>query len=287
MSITTLLAAIGGGAFGAIIGALPSFIMTGIIVIAGVAVAMAGGADVLIGNVGFGPYFGPHISFAGGVAATVFAANKAKKLDSGANILPSLAQFGDYRIILVGGVFGGLGYLVHYLYSGVLKIPTDTVALTVFTLGVLSRLAFGNTKITGNYEKDEKRKYISSGSDLLCVISLGGFIGLLTGGVGGMMAQAGVDISLFHVLAFGIAAVTLIFTQTGFGCPGTHHIAITSALACVMTQGQILPAVITGIAAALLGDFAQKTFNDHGDSHIDSPAFAIMILTAVLMAIYG
>lgn len=285
MDVITLLAAIGGGAFGAIIGALPSFIMTGFIVIAGVAVAMSGGPDVLIGNVAFGPYFGPHISFAGAVAATVFAANKAKKLDAGANILPSLAQFGNWQIILVGGVFGGLGYLVHYLYSSVLKIPTDTVALTVFTLGVLARIAFGNTKVTGNYDKPEKRKFISTGNDLVFVLVLGASIGLLTGGVGSMMAKAGLDISLFHVLAFGIAAVTLIFTQTGFGCPGTHHIAITSALACVVTQGQILPAVITGAVAALMGDFAQKTFNDYGDSHIDAPAFTIMILTAVLLAI--
>lgn len=210
MNILALIGAIGGGAFAAAIGALPAFIMTGFIAVAGVAVAMSGGTDVLIGNIAFGSYFGPHISFAGGVAAAVFAANKVKKLDAGGNILPSLAQFGDYKILAVGGLFGGLGYLVQYLYGSVLKIPTDTVAMTVFTLGVISRLTFGKTGLTGKYEGEGKRQYIAQGSELIFVITLGAVIGTMTGGIGAAMASAGLDISNFHVLAFGIAAIIMM-----------------------------------------------------------------------------
>ncbi len=68
-----LLAAFGGGVFGAAIGGQPAFIFTGFMVMIGVANSLAGGGFDFLGNVAFGPVFGPHISFAGGAAAA-FAA---------------------------------------------------------------------------------------------------------------------------------------------------------------------------------------------------------------------
>lgn len=60
MNIFALIASFGGGAFAAGIGALPAFIMTGFIVIAGTAITLAGGGDVVTGNIAFGSFFGPH-----------------------------------------------------------------------------------------------------------------------------------------------------------------------------------------------------------------------------------
>lgn len=41
-------------------GALPAFILTGVIAIAGSVAAMAGGADMTVGFIAFGSYLGPH-----------------------------------------------------------------------------------------------------------------------------------------------------------------------------------------------------------------------------------
>ena len=85
-----LLAAFAGGAFGAAIGALPAFIFTGFLVMLGEGVRILSGdysglmgldpatleSAAITSQIGFGPVFGPHISFAGGVAASAYAAKK-------------------------------------------------------------------------------------------------------------------------------------------------------------------------------------------------------------------
>lgn len=70
--IYLIIAAFADGAFGAAIGALPAFIVTGLMVIAG----EAGGLGGVTGDIAFGPVFGPHIAFAGGAAAAAYAAKK-------------------------------------------------------------------------------------------------------------------------------------------------------------------------------------------------------------------
>src|SRR6056297_2476035 len=86
--LVLLIASFAGGVFGAALGALPAFIFTGFMVIAGEAIniltaqlgAVAGiptgeVAPNVTGLVAFGPVFGPHIAFAGGAAATAYAAS--------------------------------------------------------------------------------------------------------------------------------------------------------------------------------------------------------------------
>ena len=89
MNLFALVASFGGGIIGAYMGALPAFILTGVIAIAGAVAAMAGGADMTVGFIAFGSYLGPHIAFAGGVAASAYA-GKTKKLGSGTDILSCL-----------------------------------------------------------------------------------------------------------------------------------------------------------------------------------------------------
>ena len=109
MGIQTILAAFGGGLFGAAIGALPAFIFTGFIGLIGIAVLASGGSPAILNDVTFGSLFGPHIAFAGGVAAAAFAANKKKYLENGTDILKPLNKFGDPMVLIVGGLFGILG----------------------------------------------------------------------------------------------------------------------------------------------------------------------------------
>ena len=65
--------AFAGGALGAALGASAAFIFTGLFVLIGVAIAAGGGGKEFIGAVAFGPLLGPHISFAGGVAAAAIS----------------------------------------------------------------------------------------------------------------------------------------------------------------------------------------------------------------------
>ena len=80
---TLWITALAGGAFGAAIGALPAFILTGFAVIAGEALGLAGEEVVdsgssITGLIGFGPVFGPHISFAAGAAAAAYATSNSR-----------------------------------------------------------------------------------------------------------------------------------------------------------------------------------------------------------------
>lgn len=73
MDLTLLIAAFGGGLFAAAIGGVPSFIFTGLTVVAAI---LAGdfGAPA-IGIVSFGSWFSPCVAFAGAVAAAAYAKN--------------------------------------------------------------------------------------------------------------------------------------------------------------------------------------------------------------------
>jgi len=97
-----LLAAFGGGLFGAAIGALPAFVFTGIAVLVAFGAGLGGASFDVIGLVVFGPVTGPHISFAGGAAAAAFAARRGD-IEDGKDIITPLAGLGDPLPLLVSG----------------------------------------------------------------------------------------------------------------------------------------------------------------------------------------
>lgn len=246
-----IAAAFGGGVFAAAVGGLPAFIMCGIL--------------VLINNpdMAFGPYFGPHISFAAGVAAAAYAGKK--DLTAGNDILTPLLKFNNAPVLLVGGLFGAGGLIVQKLLASA-AIPTDTVALTVGLSGIVARLVFGNGKLFGAYALPDK----NSAAALL-------MLGL---GVGLISAYATI-VTKNVLLGFGIAATSLIMVQfMGVG-PVTHHLALPAAVAAA-TTGNLWIGALFGILGAFLGDFVGKTFNS-GNTHVDPPAISIAILTTIIL----
>ena len=72
-----LIAAFGGGAFGAAIGGQTAFIMTGFLYMVGLG-GYLGGVNTapFMDSVVFGPVFGPHIAFLGGAIAAAYAAKR-------------------------------------------------------------------------------------------------------------------------------------------------------------------------------------------------------------------
>jgi hypothetical protein len=275
MTIYMIMAAFGGGLFGALIGALPAFIFTGFSGLIGVGLVMVGSDFDWLGTVTFGYLFGPHIAFAGGVAAAAFAANKKKVLGNGADILTSMNKFADPSILIVGGVFGVIGLLINYLLGSIWGTPTDTVAMTVWISGVIVRLVFGSSGLLGN--KVEGRVYMPNGKgivyDILLGVSLGAVIGFLA-------QWSGVA-----AIGFCISAATLIFAQAGFDAPATHHITLLAGVAALVT-GSIWMAMVFASISAIIGDIGVTALNSECDSHIDPPAFAIFITTTMVLLIF-
>ena len=102
-----------------------------------------------IGYVAFGPVFGPHVAFAGGVAAVAYASRRGYA--NGKDIVTPLITLGKTDVLLAGAGFGVLGYLLH---AGISAIPwfgghTDAVAVTVIVSGLIARFAFGQSGLTG------------------------------------------------------------------------------------------------------------------------------------------
>ena len=126
---------------------MPAFIFTGLLVLAGVAAAASGGGTDILTHAAFGPVFGPHISFGGGAAATAYA-YKRGLLETGRDISIPLMGLNRTDVLLVGGAFGLIGYLLNALWQAVgLGPKTDTIALTVVVSAMIARLAFGNSTL--------------------------------------------------------------------------------------------------------------------------------------------
>lgn len=283
-TLAGVLASFGGGVFGAAVGGLPAFILTGLVVLAGVAAGFfkdLSTAQAVLGQVAFGPFLGPHIAFGGGVAAAAFAARKGL-IPTGKDIVTPLAKLNDPGVLAVGGLFGVLGYLLQTWFAAV-GLKTDTVALTVAVSGLLARWAFlaegpfgtlppaqakeaapGN--LWGRFVVTETAVWLPYQKDLTQLVLLGL-------GLGAASASA----TLFTgstVIGFGLAAAWLVFLITPGGAPVGHHIVLPAAVAASMTNN-ILIGALWGVLGALIGELAARLFYNWGKSHIDPPAVAI------------
>ena len=326
-----LIAAFAGGAFGAAIGALPAFCFTGFAVIAGEAANLLGlsgaGGDIALGTagvtglVGFGPVFGPHISFAAGAAAAAYAAKQDGAMYEpgdgdyhlGKDIAYALGTRPD--VLAVGGAFGIFGALSNNVLATFFPVGIDTIATTVFLSALLHRVVFGYSlfgKPRGDgyfdmspFEREEMRTATDGGE----VATDGGtaqrlavepwlphqytwgnvaMIGLVAGLLGGFIVIS--TGSMF--LGFGISAASLTFLNLGVEkIPVTHHMTLpASAGAAAFVSdpsgtGQIvaiLVAAVFGMGGALIGEAGQRVFYAHGDTHVDPPAFAIAVCTLII-----
>jgi hypothetical protein len=329
--IGILLAAFAGGAFGSAIGALPAFIFTGFLVMAGETASIVSGdflhlfdmegsdlqSAAITGQIGFGPVFGPHISFAAGAAASAFAAKKGY-MNTGfpyheaKNI--AYAQGPKPDVLFVGGLFGILGYWITTL-SVALSLPWDPIAVAVVLSAVVHRVVFGYSiigkareglmnmkpfeteerRISAEKPDDENEKSISN--RLLVepwlphqykwgdVTMLGFVVGILAAFI---TYETG---SVF--LPFGISAASLLFLNLGVAnIPVTHHISLVGSTAMVAaTGGEFIESSLFimlligggfGILSALFGELIQRIFYAHADTHFDPPAAAIVMGTFLI-----
>jgi hypothetical protein len=275
-----LLAAIGGGIFGAALGGLPTFIFTGLAVLAGVAASSFGPAEAaaIIDNVAFGPFFGPHIAFSAGAAAAAYAGSRGL-IESGKDVTTPLIKLGDPTVLLVGAAFGVLGHILNSLWVS-LQLPTDTIALTVIISNTLARILWGNG-ITGKVPKGgsllkttETNVWIPQQKDLPMLLVLGAGLGAVSGYT--CIATGN------SVTAFGIAAFSLLFSATLGAGPAWHQIAAPAGLAAINSGSVVLGAVF-GIVGAVAAELGARLFYNYGNTHIDPPAIGIVIATTLVL----
>ncbi|MBS4534534.1 hypothetical protein GOQ29_02780 [Clostridium sp. D2Q-14] len=278
MNIQLIFAAFGGGILGAALGALPAFIFTGFIGLIGISVIAAGGSATILNDITFGTLLGPHIAFAGGVAATAFAANKRNHLETGLDITAALNKYGDPMILVIGGLFGIIGFILNSVFVN-MNIPTDTVALTVFTSGLIARILFGEINIFRKFKNvNRKEKNITLESS---VILRDAIIGL---GLGLVISYL-IILTEITTLGFCISAASLIFVQMGFEIPTTHHITMVAGYAAMAT-GNMFIGALAAVIASLLGTLIGGTINIDSNTYIDPPATTIFICSFLIFIIF-
>ncbi len=276
--IIELLVAFAAGIFGAAIGALPVWILCGLAVLIGATINMATGQGDFTNLVAWGAFLGPHTSFAGGSAAAAYAA-KHKKLDNGRDILTALIGLNNPKVLMVGGIFGALGYVILW---AIMLVPnyseiawTNTIALAVILNMVIARFAFGKSGLFGN-TKSVKNRWIPTETSGWVPYQSGPLMLILLGIAVGLPAAYFTNILPGSIgLTFGFVTFLLIFMQFGYKVPVTHHIALSSSMITLAT-GDIAWGVCFGIMAAYLGEFFACTFVYHADTHIDPPTMALV-----------
>lgn len=286
-SILYLVAAFGGGLLGAALGGLPVFILCGFAALVGAGIAAATGDATFSNLVAWGPILGPQVSFAGGAAAAVYAMKKGK-LGSGRDIATALLGLDGADILVVGGLFGALGYLLQWAISQLPPIGdlgfTNPIALSIVINAIIARLLFGKTGVFGKVRDGDNRWLASDVGAWLPWQSSP--MTLLTIGVGFGLAVSWTTFqnpSLAGVW-FGFATATLVFLQFGVKVPVWHHIALSAELVIAAAGGDIWWGLAFAVLAVYLGEFYAMLFTAHGDSHIDPPS-ATLFTTYTIMAI--
>lgn len=330
LTIEILLAGLAGGMLGAAIGALPALSLAGFVIVVG---EMGGvpelfdadavfGVDPatvdaigLSGALGFGPLLGPHVAFAGGVAAaaflgrretfdTTFRYHQAKNISKPLGSAPAT--------LLVGGAFGLLGVLLARLAAG-FGAPLDPIFLAVVVSAFVARLAFGYPLVgrvrglsrspldMSPHVRDdrwgEESFETEQGTEGRTVVEVWlpdhyewdnvAVLGFAVGIASGYLAL----VSESAFLAFGIALFSLAFLAVGlYSFPVVYHMALPAGIVAIAGAAEFDPVValvgagVFGVLGAVLGEVAQRLFYAHGDTHVDPPSVSI-VLTSLLITL--
>ncbi len=275
-----LLISFSGGIFGAAFGALPAFILCGLAATLGATACMVSGKNDFTLLITWGPLLGPHVSFAGGAAAAVYASRKGV-LANGRNITEGLMGLNSPDTLAIGGLFGSVGFLFMVLFNQIPDIAglpwTNTIALSVTVNLLLARLLFGKTGIFGKVAPGRSRWIPTSTSCWLPYQSHPAQLLLIGLGVGLPSAFILSQKPELMFLLFGLTTFSLIFLQYGTQIPVTHHIALSASLLAGAT-GNIWWGITMAILAAYLAEFFACLFLIHGDSHIDPPTWALLVV---------
>jgi len=286
--IALAVVAFAGGAFGAALGATRAFSVAGLLIVIGETATIVrgsapGGADPALlgatgvtGSLGLGPGFGPHVAFAGGLAAAAYAARRGYP-DAGSgfdyheakHVTRSLGARAD--VLAVGGAFGvvGAGLARASVAAG---FPWDPIAASVVASGLLHRIALGYPMVGSvhdgvlnmtPYERGIRRPRRADAVEAdgggatadtryavepwlphqyrwADVALLGAVVGIFSAFVTYRTGSP--------LLAFGLAAASLAFLGGDDCVPVTYHMALSAGIAVVGLAGAADPGLLDATA---------------------------------------
>ncbi|MFE9662646.1 hypothetical protein [Streptomyces sp. NPDC005955] len=293
LTLESIAAAAAGGLFAAAVGALAAFVLCGLMILIGTAAVIGAGNPWFLEHVALGEWFGPHIAFAGAIAAVAYAARRGKA-DTGRDIVSGMVGTADPLTLVVGAAFGVFGLVAQSALnqSDWMLTYTNTTAITVVVSAIVVRLVFGRTGLFGRTEATGLRARLRTTEQAVWLKwqetpLMSGLLGL---GVGFLAAWSAVALAKTHpslgvaagVLAFGVSALSLVFLATPVAVPVTHHITAVAA-AAGLAFSSVWIGALAGLVTALVGEVASRLFLIHGDTHIDPPAVAIAVMTPVAL----
>jgi len=291
-------------------------------------IASSAASDVgyvsVTGVIGFGAITGPHIAFAGGVAASAYAAKKYPEMkpgEGGYHFGKGITYaFGTKPDILaVGAIFGVIGMLftqlANGLFSNVLGMsppPTSSRCRcsrrrsspgpSSATRSSGSRPAMDTSICRRSSAMRCTRRPTPTGSTPVDrppnrgspPVQVVGDHGHWTRRRDPRRVHLAADGSIF--LGYAISAISLLFLNLGVEkIPVTHHITLLGAVGAVAVDPvagsvvALLAAGIFGVLSGLAGEVTQRLFYSHSGTHVDPPAMAIaiMMLLVWLLSILG
>lgn len=300
MDSANLIFSVCGGMVGAILGPITTFIIVGFTGIAGVIATISGSSFDWIGTVALGPIFGPHVAFIGGVAAAAYA-KKIGSLETGKDIVTPLLSLKKPSVILVGGVFGSLGYILNDLFLRFFPGEFDSIAFTIVIMAFIGKVLFGDEGLSGIYGLTPKEvkeiggrfssksaiqwlPYLSTGFEkLLAAVSFGGASAYITY----LMLQNPDTAGVAAFVGFFMSAASLLWLINGFAIPVTHHITLCASYAVVASGGSIIWGITGAIIATFAADFLAQAFLLYGsDTHVDPPSMGIAVTSLLLLTIF-
>lgn len=310
-----LLVAFAGGAIGAAVGGMAALSLAGLAIVVGEvgnqAVAAAPGDPAATGLtelIGYGPALGPHVAFAGGIAAAAYVGRRERPASSfpyhGAkNVYRPLGV--DPTVLLAGGAFGVLGYWLAALVTTI-GLPVDPVMTSVVLTGLIARVAFGYPILGGidgdlldmtPYERGDVRTALGgaeSGDEGRPAVEpwapqqYGWQEQAILGLVVGLFAAYVAHVTGSSYLAFGIAAASTAFLVVGERrLPITYHIALPASIAALSLPGAsvelaLLSGAVFGVLSGVFGELAGRVLYAHADTHVDPGAAAIVLATLLI-----
>ena len=151
-SMFGLIMAFGSGVFGATIGGMPAFIVTGLAAIAEGVCGLCGAGDFAgTFNIAF-QVFAPNVLFIGAAAGAAYG-GRIGSYENGSDMAHSPFTAGNPMVLVVGGLFAMMSYLLRLVFmipSVVSVFPTDNVCAAAIPMMIIIRLVFGKSGLTGN-----------------------------------------------------------------------------------------------------------------------------------------